>query len=441
MDRKAVRAACRVAVAVAIDGEQAEPRIAAPKALRPVLGFSRLSNAAYSVIQRVIDDDGIFRARVAEVAEESDIGRIGWLWLNRPVGWLDEVAEIGATGDADGTSPSPPVGEGKRDQKAAVARLRKAAADADAARRRAADQLAEVRRSEAEVRAERDALAGTIATLQDQRNAAVRRSKELEASLAEARRDLKLARQATTDAEVELQAARDQQRPSRPADPAAPREPAAPRAPVTPPAVDFDRAQVSAAVRSAATAAADLAAALADASAALAPAEVAASPPTVPKKRSKRPVKRPARAHPDLPPGVFDGTPEAERQLISSGANLLIVDGYNLSKAAWLDLSLEEERRRTVAVLDDVQARSGGTVIVIFDGDSSVIGPKASRNVQVRYSASGQTADDAISELIAGLPASQPIVVVSSDRAVVADARRQGAVTIGSRSFLAAAGR
>ena len=46
-----------------------------------MLGFSRLSAAAYTVIARVVDEDGIFRARVAEAADEADLGRASWLWL------------------------------------------------------------------------------------------------------------------------------------------------------------------------------------------------------------------------------------------------------------------------------------------------------------------------------------------------------------------------
>ena len=79
-------------MAVAQKGEQADPRLPAPAALRPVLGFSRLSAAAYGIITRVIDEDGIFRARVAEAADETDVGRASWLWLHRPVGWLDDPA-------------------------------------------------------------------------------------------------------------------------------------------------------------------------------------------------------------------------------------------------------------------------------------------------------------------------------------------------------------
>ncbi|MCU1499045.1 MAG: hypothetical protein JWM47_2998, partial [Acidimicrobiales bacterium] len=59
----------------------------APAGLRAVLGFSRLSSTAYAAIRRVIDEDDAFRARIAAVADEGEVGRAGWLWLHRPDGW------------------------------------------------------------------------------------------------------------------------------------------------------------------------------------------------------------------------------------------------------------------------------------------------------------------------------------------------------------------
>jgi predicted RNA-binding protein with PIN domain len=69
------------------------------------------------------------------------------------------------------------------------------------------------------------------------------------------------------------------------------------------------------------------------------------------------------------------------------------------------------------------------------------VAPAASRSVRVRYSPTDRTADEAIAELLAALPATQPVVVVSSDREVADDARRQGAAVLGAAAFLAAAGR
>jgi predicted RNA-binding protein with PIN domain len=144
---------------------------------------------------------------------------------------------------------------------------------------------------------------------------------------------------------------------------------------------------------------------------------------------------------PSLPPGVFDGTPEADRHVISDRANLLVVDGYNVARATWSGLDPAEERRRVVGLLEDVRARSKGSAIVVFDGASGTVAPAHSRSVRVQFSETGETADDRISSILASLSPDQPVVVVSSDRAVMADAAKQGAAVLRSPAFVAAAGR
>lgn len=392
---------------VARAGELADPRQPAPAALRPVLAFRRLSAGSYAQIQRVIDEDGIFRARVAEEADEGEVGRAGWLWLHRPVGWQDDEAF---------TAPSAP----ERDLDAAPAargdKHRKAAAEADAARRRMAKELSASQARVRTLEGELDRARAEVATLQDERSQAMRAAKAMEADLAASRRDLKLARAATREAEAELLALRV-------AGPGAP-DPSAPE------------------VRAAAAAASALAASLSELAARLGPDErsdaPAADAPSGPSRGGRR---RGARRQPHLPPGVFDATADADRHLVADPRNRVVVDGYNVARAAWAGLSPEEERRRTTALLEDLQARSGGNVLVVFDGDTAVHAPVTSKHVRVRFSATGQSADDLIGELVGSMPLSQPVVVVSSDREVADDARRAGAVVIGARAFLAAVGR
>ena len=43
-----------------------------------------------------LDADESFRARVADGAEESELGRAGWLFLTRPSGWHDELDGLAA---------------------------------------------------------------------------------------------------------------------------------------------------------------------------------------------------------------------------------------------------------------------------------------------------------------------------------------------------------
>ncbi|MDQ6728246.1 MAG: hypothetical protein M3066_19110, partial [Actinomycetota bacterium] len=76
---------------VARAGEEATPAVPAPVPLRPFLQFAKLPAKAVEATRRAIDTDEEFRSRVAEVVEEEDVGRAGWLWLTRPPGWEDDL--------------------------------------------------------------------------------------------------------------------------------------------------------------------------------------------------------------------------------------------------------------------------------------------------------------------------------------------------------------
>jgi predicted RNA-binding protein with PIN domain len=78
-------------------------------------------------------------------------------------------------------------------------------------------------------------------------------------------------------------------------------------------------------------------------------------------------------------------------------------------------------------------------VWVVFDGQDAQRGPRASRAIRVHFSASGQTADELIGDLVAAAPIDRPVVVVSSDRAVQRHARALGAAVMSSTDLLAVA--
>ncbi len=428
-----LRPACRLALDVARAGGLADRPVQAPPAIIPILGFRRLGATAYETVERVVEDDEGFRQRVAAVADEAAVGRAGWLWLARPEGWSEDPAWRNAAG---------PPPSAKRSDKAdvAVERHRRMAEQAEARRRRTAEQLSDARREGAEARRRAEELTLRLEHLETERNRAMRAAKSLEQDLAVARRDLRKAREVTIDAEAELlrlrSATTTASSPGAGADSGA----------------HPDLAAVSDVVAAAAEAAEAMGRSLSAAAAELSSASAGAGPgpgprsPTSPggsgrdRARRRRGARR-ARRPPALPPGVFDGTAEAHRHLLASGEALVLVDGYNVARAAWSGLSPEEDRRRVVGLLEAVQARSGGRVTVVFDGDSDTVAPVASRSVRVLFSATGVTADDDIAALLAGLPETQPVVVVSSDREVAADARRHGAAVISSRDFLAAARR
>jgi predicted RNA-binding protein with PIN domain len=521
-----------LALRVAAEGEVAEPRVPSPSAVRPLFGFTRLSAAAYGRLRGAVDDDPDFRERVAEVADESVVGRAGWLWLTRPEGWESDPAFTeappatggrakgrGAKGRGDDAGSG---SDSKLDAK--LTRAREQAERSDEARRRAQEQRAEAVAELDRVSADRDALQARVDVLEIERNTAVRTQKALEADLAQVRRDLKLAREATRQAEAELLARSEQT-----ATGAAPTEAAtraewaelaggagsaagaavsagrgvggtaaggpgpgrSDRGGTAPggsgsggagsggPGVhamsgdrdrdhrrfpDLDAVAARAAVSAAATAAAEMAGALEAAATALGPAPSpkpgrpedssgssgssgspgspgSPGPAARQAKGRDRRTGRQRRRQPSLPPGLFVDSPEARRHLVGDPGVLVVVDGYNLAREAWSGLTPEEERRRTVVLLEEVAHRSGAPVTVVFDGDDTMVAPAASRVVRVRFSASGVTADDDIATLLTALPTDQPVLVVSTDREVADDARSQGALVLTSAEFLAAIGR
>ncbi|WP_127480364.1 NYN domain-containing protein [Nocardioides pantholopis] len=122
-------------------------------------------------------------------------------------------------------------------------------------------------------------------------------------------------------------------------------------------------------------------------------------------------------------------SPAMLEQLLSMPRARLVVDGYNVSKTAWPDSSLEAQRIRLLNSLAPVVARSGAETTVVFDAAAASVRPvvAAPRGVKVLFSPPGVIADDVIRDLVAAEPPGRATVVVTSDRAVVEDVVRAGA--------------
>jgi predicted RNA-binding protein with PIN domain len=124
-------------------------------------------------------------------------------------------------------------------------------------------------------------------------------------------------------------------------------------------------------------------------------------------------------------------------QLLALPRVHLVVDGYNVTKRGYGELSLEQQRSRLVNGLGGVAAQTGTEVTVVFDGAERVHGlPPAPRGVRVLFSRKGETADELIRRLVRAEPAGRPVVVVSSDREVADGVRRHGAYPLGSEALL-----
>jgi predicted RNA-binding protein with PIN domain len=140
-----------------------------------------------------------------------------------------------------------------------------------------------------------------------------------------------------------------------------------------------------------------------------------------------------------LPGGVFDDSVEAADHLLRTPGVILIVDGYNVSMTGWPDAGAAEQRRRLVAALHDLAARTSTPSEVVFDGaEVEALAVPAPRRqlVRVRFSPPGVEADDVVIDLVRRLPAATPLVVASSDNRVREGVRRLGANVIHSRQLV-----
>jgi uncharacterized protein YukE len=119
----------------------------------------------------------------------------------------------------------------------------------------------------------------------------------------------------------------------------------------------------------------------------------------------------------------------------------VIIDGYNVTKSGYGELSLADQRTRLIGALAPLAAQSGAEITVAFDGGAKPpAAPATPRGVRVLFSAADEIADDLIRRLVAAEPEGRPVIVVTSDRQVVMDTARAGAWTVPSAVLLARLG-
>ena len=124
-------------------------------------------------------------------------------------------------------------------------------------------------------------------------------------------------------------------------------------------------------------------------------------------------------------------------QLLALPKVHLIVDGYNVTKRGFGDVSLEQQRGRLIGALGGIAAQVGSEVTVVFDGAEKLVAlPPAPRGVRVLFSKKGDTADELIRQLVRAEPAGRPVVVISSDREVADGVRRHGAYPLSADTLL-----
>lgn len=136
--------------------------------------------------------------------------------------------------------------------------------------------------------------------------------------------------------------------------------------------------------------------------------------------------------------GLPDDDPAQLDRLLALPQVHLIVDGYNVTKTGYPDLSLERQRTRLVNGLAALAAQSGAEVTCCFDGATvhGRVPALSARGVRVRFSKPGEIADELIRRLVRAEPPGRPVVVVSSDREVAEDVRRDGARPVPSTALV-----
>lgn len=462
-----------------------------PKGLRPYLQFQKLPAPALGPVRRAVDEDDAFRQRVASVANEDFVDAAGLLWLRRPEGWEAELEQLAADEAA---------AQAEQDEERSEREARRRLEAAERVARASRAELASLRGDYEAERRHRHELEATLQKLERRTNqlevelnGARRRLGQAEAEVAastQARLDAE-ARQAELHAElarltttgpsapppvpgvpaavadggpaetggVEAGTSAGAVLPSDhpPAGPTTPRVTDVPAPGVAEPAVAEPGsvlpgaaalASASAALQAAAEATSRLGAALAEAAAALAGPGAAADdllavrrPPPIAPPTPRRPP-RARRVPVPLPGGVFADTVEAALFLVRVPGVLLVVDGYNAAKLGWPDEPLPIQRHRLLDALDELEARYGTDVLVVFDGAEVVsAAPGPRRSVRVVFSPSGVKADQVIVDEVANQPAYRPVVVATNDGEVRSGARGHGANLLTSQQLLAVARR
>ena len=100
IEHKHLRSALEFAVHMASEGQKRKPTFPYPRQLKPFFNVQRLPNAALGRLRRVIDDDPVFRTRLAAGAVPELVDEIGRLWLEHGEGWADAASELAAQIDA-----------------------------------------------------------------------------------------------------------------------------------------------------------------------------------------------------------------------------------------------------------------------------------------------------------------------------------------------------
>ena len=395
---RALQSALEFAVGIAAAGSKLRPALPFPSGLKPYLRFHRLPPAALAKVREAVEGDSIFLGRLGMVATEELLDDVGMLWLTRPDGWHAAAVAIATKAD---NVPGDDAAELRREQR------RRDAAEASAVRSRL--EVALLRDQLEAERTARVAADAQLAAASSELKAMRRRTAELERSVEKRVRGADSAAAVVGSVEAQLAAARDEL-----ASAVAARDAAlADRAAVhSGPSGDIER------VRALLTEALAL----------------TRGPSPSSRRRQRTPIA--------LPGGVYGDSEAAGQHLLRTTDAVVLVDGYNVAKLGWPRLPLERQREVCIEAAENLARRWGCLIHIVFDG-ASVVGATAParRLVRVSFSPEGVIADDVLRAEVAALDTDRPVVVVTNDKAVIADVRAAGANIVASDAFLTLARR
>ena len=392
---EALRPALELAVGVAAAGVKLRPPMPFPSGLKRFLRFHKLPPAALSEVRAAVEGDDLFRGRLALVATADLVDEVGVLWLSRPEGWELAVTALIPDQAIDG-------------QVALRREERRRLAAQEAAARGRAELLAVI----AELERER---AGK-ATLVGERDRLKAELDEVRARLRDAQRVEHATAQMLAKAESELATMR-----------VAAAELRAP-APVV-----IDKTAVRNLLDGAVAASTDIVALLTDALGELDRADGATDEAQLERARLPRARRKPIR----LRGGMLAGTVEAAEFVLRTKGALTLVDGYNVAKSGWPLLDLDHQRDQCTVAAENLANRWNMAMTIVFDG-ATVEGAHTvtRRKLRIVYSPAGVSADDVLRAEVACIDLAKPVVVVTNDRAILADVTAAGANTVSSEDFL-----
>ena len=395
---EALRSALEFAVGIAAAGAKLRPPLPFPAELKRFLRFHKLPPTALAQARAAIEGDEEFRRRLASVATTELIDEVALLWLTRPAGWAQSVADLMPEKVVD-----------------AAAALRREERRRVAAQEVAARTRAQLSRLTLELERERTAKA-TLSSEGDRLRAEL---DDLRQRLRMAQRAEHAAAQGLAKAECELVDLR--------------RNVTEPIPTLAPPQQVIDTTAARGWLEEAVSASTDIARMLTEALRELTPADsevtVESRPPVRPMHARRKPVR--------LPGGVFTGTVEAAEFLLRVKGAERLVDGYNVAKLGWPLLDLDQQREQCTLAVENIAKRWNMAVTIVFDG-ASVEGAHTSarRKVRIVYSPAGVSADDVLRAEVAAADLAKPVVVVTNDRAIITDVVASGANTVSSDDFL-----